>query len=120
MYMPQRGCGLQFSSSLKNNYEFRRLYAKGKSAVTPLMAVYYRRNGTPGNRLGITVGKKVGNAVTRNRVRRRLKESYRLSEELLRTGYDIVIVARVKSKDAAYQALEADMLRLFKKLNLMR
>jgi len=109
---------LQFSSSLKNNYEFKRLYARGKSAVTPLMAVYCRKNRTPGNRLGITVGKKVGNAVIRNRVRRRLKEIYRQNEASLTPGYDIVIVARVRSKDASYQALETDMLQVLRKLYL--
>jgi len=68
--------------------------------------------------LGITVGTKVGNAVVRNKVRRRLKEIYRLHEPEIRRGFDLVIVARVKSRDAAYRQLEVDFLRLVDKLGL--
>ena len=59
--------------SLKLNHEFRRLYAKGKSAVNPCMAVYCRKNRLGYNRLGFTTGTKLGKAVVRNRVRRRLR-----------------------------------------------
>lgn len=111
---------MKFSQSLKNNYEFRRLYARGKSAVTGHIAVYCRRGRRNINQLGLTVGKKVGNAVIRNRVRRRLKEIYRLHENEFRRGFDIVVVARVKSRDADYRQLETDMLRLFKKLDMIR
>ena len=111
---------VKFSESLKKNYEFRRLYAKGKSASTPLLVVYVRRNGRERNRLGITVGTKVGKAVIRNRVRRRLKEIYRLHECALRAGQDIVVVARVRSREASYQALERDFLALCARLGLLR
>ena len=109
---------MRLSSSMKYNYEFRRLYATGKSAATPLLALYCRRNRKGMSQLGVTVGAKVGKAVLRNRVRRRLKEIYRLNEADIRPGFDIVIVARVKSRDATYQQLEADFLRLVDKLNL--
>lgn len=109
---------MKFSASLKNNYEFRRLYAKGKSAFSPYAAVYCRRNRSPVNRLGITVSTKIGKAVVRNRIRRRYKEIYRLSEDKLEPGYDIVIVARARSRTALYRELEADFLRLCKKLGL--
>ena len=111
---------MQFSVSLKKNYEFRRLYTKGKSAATPLIVVYFRRNGAAGNRLGITVGTKVGKAVVRNRVRRRLKEIYRLHEHRLLRGRDVVIVARVRARDADYHALEQDFLKLCGKLGLFQ
>lgn len=109
---------MKFSTSLKNNHDFRRLYAKGKSAVTPLAAVYCRPNRLGQNRVGLTVSTKVGNAVVRNKVRRRLREIYRLNEHAVARGHDIVIVARVKSRYAAYRALESDVLRLFRKLGL--
>ena len=82
--------------------------------------MYKRKNKNGINRLGLTVGKKVGNAVNRNRVRRRLKEIYRLHEDEFLRGYDIVVVARVKSRYAAFGTLETDMLRLFKKLSLTK
>ena len=111
---------MKATSSLKKNHEFRRLYNKGKSAVSQLVVVYSRRNGKPENRLGITVSTKIGNAVQRNRVRRRLKEIYRLNEGKLATGYDIVIVARVRSRYAGYHELESSVVALMKKLSIMR
>ena len=111
---------VQFSQSLKPNYAFRRLYAKGKSVATPLLVVYVRGNGTRGNRLGITVGTKVGKAVTRNRVRRRLKEIYRLNEARLLSGRDVVIVARVRGREASYWELERDFLSACTRLGLLR
>ena len=62
------------------NYDFRRAYRKGRSAAEPCLVVYARRNGKAGNRLGFTVSNKLGCAVVRNRVRRRLREIYRLKD----------------------------------------
>lgn len=111
---------VEFSVSLKKNYEFRRLYSKGKSVATPLLVVYVRRNNGKMNRLGLTVGTKVGKAVVRNRVRRRLKEIYRLNEHRLQSGRDVVIVARVRSRDADYHKLEKDFLSACARLELLR
>ena len=80
------------------------------------MALYCRKNGRSVNRFGITVSGKLGNAVARNRIRRRLKEIYRLNEASLLPGYDIVIVARMKSNFARYTELNKDFLRLSQKL----
>ena len=111
---------MKFTDSLKNNYEFRRLYAKGQSARSPLMVVYCRRNKVQKNRLGITVSTKIGKAVVRNRIRRRLKEIYRLQEEKIQPGYDVVLVARTRSRYAPYRALERDFARLAEKLKLLK
>jgi len=109
---------MKFSTSLKKNYEFKRLYNRGKSAASPYVAVYCRKNGSSENRLGITVSTKLGGAVKRNRVKRRLKEIYRLNEEKLICGYDIVIVARMKSRYSSFHELESSVLSLFQKLKL--
>ena len=109
---------MKLTTSLKKNHEFRRLYNKGKSAASQCVVVYCKRNGRVGNRLGITVSTKIGGAVQRNRIRRRLKEIYRLNEYTLRAGYDVVIVARVRSRFASYRELESSVLTLFKKLDL--
>ena len=84
--------------SLCENRTFRALYQKGKKAVFPDFAVYYRKNrkNEGFNRVGITVSKKLGNAVCRNRAKRVLREAYRLREPMLQTGYDIVFVARMR------------------------
>jgi len=71
------------------------------------------------NRLGITVSTKIGGAVQRNRVRRRLKEIYRLSEEKLKSGFDIVIVARIRGRFASYSELQSSVVALFRKLGLL-
>jgi len=110
---------MEFTTPLKKNYEFKRLYNRGESAASHLMVVYCRNNGTKYNRLGITVSAKIGGAVQRNRIRRRLKEIYRLNEKSLKAGNDIVIVARMKSSDASYHELEASAINLFGKLKLL-
>lgn len=105
--------------TLKENYEFRRLYQKGASAVGPGMVVYCRKNRLDHNRLGITVSVKLGNAVTRNRARRRLREVYRLQADKLKQGYDLVLVARSRLLHARWPEVEATFLRLCKKLDLL-
>ena len=105
---------MKHTVSMKENHLFRRLYTKGKSAATGLLAVYVRPNRQGRNRLGLTVGK----AVRRNKVRRRIREAYRIHEETMTTGWDIVVVARVRSAFAGYAELERDLLRLLDKLGV--
>ena len=106
--------------TLKKNSDFRRLYAKGKSAVNPYLVVYCRRNREGVNRLGYTVSVKLGHAVVRNRVRRRLREIYRLNAPGLKTGWDVVVVARTRCVEAEYGQMEKAFLQLCRKLGLMR
>ena len=112
---------MRHTVSMKENHLFRRLYSKGKSTVTPALAVYAKPNHRPGkNRLGLTVGAKVGKAVRRNKVRRRLREAYRLHEDGMAGGWDIVVVARVRSAYASYAELERELLRSLDKLGVYR
>jgi len=110
---------LKFTVSLKKNFEFHRLYNKGKSAASPLLIVYCRRNGKQYNRLGITVSKKVGNAVHRNKLRRRIRETYRINEASFICGWDIVVVARIKCRLAPYSQLSSDFLSMAARLGLI-
>ena len=105
--------------TIKQNYEFRRLYAKGKSAVTPSLVMYCRKNGRGHNRLGITVSVKLGHAVVRNRARRRLREVYRLHAPQLKKGYDVVLVARGRTAACPWKDLNETFLRLCRKLDLL-
>lgn len=111
---------MNIKSTLKKNSEFRRLYSKGKSAVTPYMVLYCRRNRGGENRLGYTVSVKLGHAVTRNRVRRRLREIYRLNAPALRSGWDIVIVARQRCVGARYEKMNAAFLSACAELGLLK
>ena len=110
---------MQFSSSLKFNHVFRRLYNKGDSCANRYLVVYCRRNGTKRNRIGLTVGAKLGHAVERNRLRRRLREIYRLHETSFARGYDLVVVARSRAIGADYAALERAYLSLAARLGLL-
>ena len=110
---------MKFSKSLKENSQFRRLYARGNSAVDPLLVIYCRKNNAACNRVGITVSKKLGHAVVRNRIRRRLREIYRLHEAEFRCGFDLVIVARGRAVDASFARLERAFLSLSGRLGLL-
>lgn len=110
---------MKVRGTLKKNSDFRRLYARGKSAVTPCLVLYARPNRLGENRLGYTVSAKLGHAVVRNRVRRRLREIYRLNAPRLKQGYDMVVVARARAVGAPYRALDTAFLRACESLELM-
>ena len=105
--------------SIKENYEFRRIYQRGTSAVSGSMVVYCRKNKLGRNRLGITASTKIGEAVTRNRARRRLREVYRLNRDKLREGWDIIMVARGRTAAVSWKELNDTFLRLCRKLELL-
>ena len=106
--------------SLKENHLFRRAYHRGKTAADSRLALYARRNGQRGSRLGLTVSTKLGHAVVRNRVRRRLREIDRLNEDRLSAGWDVVVVARVRAASSDYHQLERSFLKLADKLSLVK
>ena len=110
---------MRFSHSMKENSLCRRLYARGKSAANSYLVIYCRKNGSTENRIGYTVSKKLGHAVVRNRVRRRLREFYRLHESEFLPGRDIVVVARSRTVGAPYAKLERAFLSLSEKLGLL-
>jgi len=110
---------LNIRNTLKKNSDFRRLYSKGKSEANAYLVVYCRRNCGGVNRLGYTVSKKLGHAVVRNRVRRRLREIYRLNAASLSSGWDIVIVARARCVGAEYERMNASFLDACRKLGIL-
>ena len=110
---------MRFSSSLKLNHIFQRLYHT-KGVADGYLVLYPRKNRTDGNRVGITVSKKLGKAHIRNRTRRRIREVYRLNEEAFLPGWDIVVVARSKAVDAEFSRLTKSYLSLAKKAGILR
>lgn len=110
---------MEFSKPLKLNHIFRRLYRNGNQAANRYLVLYSRLNHLKENRVGITVGKKLGKAVTRNRVRRRLREIYRLHEAQFQPGYDLVVVARSQAVYASFSQLTKAYLALADKLDLL-
>ncbi len=96
------------------------MYSKGRSAVTPYMVVYCRRNRMDHNRLGVTVSTKLGGAVVRNRARRRLREVYRLAQPDMLQGYDVILVARSRAAEVPYQKLNSAFYRALDQLKLLK
>ena len=110
---------MKYSTSLKLNHIFRRLY-RTSGVADGLLVLYARKNRTDGNRVGITVSKKLGKAHVRNRTRRRIREVYRLNEEKFQPGWDIVVVARTRAVEAPFEKLMASCLTLAKKAGLLK
>lgn len=105
---------MQFSESLKKNYDFQHVYREGKSYANKYLVMYIMENNTDKNRLGISVSKKVGNSVVRHRITRLIRESYRLHENIFNSGLDIVVIARSSASSVSYAEIESALLHLAK------
>lgn len=104
--------------TLKENRDFRRLYGRGKKAAADCLAVYAMHNRYGEGRLGITAGVKLGHAVQRNRVKRLIREAYRLHKQELRPNTDLVVVARHRAVGASYAQVERAYLKCLDQLGL--
>lgn len=104
--------------TLKKNYEFARVFNKGSFYVGRHIIVYVLPNKQSFNRVGISVSKKAGNAVMRNRKKRLIRENYRHYEACITKGYDIVIAARAEETVPTYMALLKEFKYLIKKLQV--
>ena len=103
---------MKFSESLKKNSDFQKVYRQGKSYANRYLVMYVLENHTEGNRLGISVSKKVGNSVIRHHLTRLIRESYRLHEDMFNNGLDIVVLARSTARDISYHETESALLHL--------
>jgi len=93
--------------SLKKNHEYQQVYQSGKSLANKYLVMYVIKTDKPGQRLGISTSKKVGNSVVRHRLARLIRESFRLNKHRLDEGLDIVVVARIAAKNSDYRAIES-------------
>lgn len=103
---------MKFSESLKKNSDFQKVYRKGRSYANRYLVMYTLENGTECNRIGISVSKKVGNSIVRHRLKRLIKEAYRLQEDIFQSGLDIVVIARMSAKGISYRETESALLHL--------
>lgn len=106
------------SVSLKKNSDFEHVFKKGRYIAAPHIVIYMLENGGKTNRIGITVTKKIGKSVERNRLRRLIRENYRRIEGKIRTGLDIVIVARNTAGAAVYGEIKKEMEYIFGKMKV--
>jgi ribonuclease P protein component len=104
--------------NIRKNSEFRAVYKRGKSFSNYLLVLYIYRNKSDFNRIGVSVSKKVGKSVTRNRIKRLIKECYRLNCDHISKGYDLVFIARNPAKGKSYKEIEKSMMNLFNKAGL--
>lgn len=106
--------------SIKKNSDFQNIYRTEKSYANRQLVMYVRRTDDMGRRIGISVSKKVGNSVVRHHLTRLIRESFRLNQESLETGLDIVVVARAAAKEAEYKTIERAFLHLCGLHNILR
>lgn len=106
--------------TLNRNCDFRRLYYKGKSYTNPALVIYVMPNGAGICRIGITVSKKIGNAVERNRCKRIIRAAYRQVLPQINGNFDFVFVARSKTKYLKSTQLEPILTELLQKAGAIR
>lgn len=109
--------------SLKKNSHFQRVYNNGRSKASKYLVVYWLANKKQYsvNRYGITISKKIGNAVVRNKIKRRIKEILRKWDDnnYIKSGFDIVIITRKPVIDLSYHQIKEDLKRLLYKSSLI-
>ncbi len=105
---------------LKKNYEFKKVYNERKYYVDRYVVMYIIRNNTDFNRIGFSVSKKIGKSVTRNRVKRQMKEAYRRYADRTKSGYDIVFTARAGIGSVGFSVIENSIITILKKAKLQK
>ena len=106
---------------LSKNSEFRAVYRRGRSFSNSILVLYVFKNykNKDINRLGISVSKKIGCSVVRNRVKRLIRESYRLNKSRFKTGYDFIFIARTTINGSSYLEIEKNLIDLLNKFKLV-
>ena len=106
---------------LKKNYEFKRALTKGQYYSGKYLDVFVKKNNSNINFIGIAVGVKIAKAVKRNRIKRLISENYRLMENELNTGYNVVFLwkKRVDIKKATFSNIKKDMINIFKRIGML-
>ncbi len=103
---------------LKKPREFSNVYKNGEKWVGEYVVLLYVKNNLPYSRIGIVVSKKVGRAVVRNKIKRRLREIVRLNKEMIPEGLDIVIIAKTRARDTDFWGLKEDLLKGFLEIEI--
>lgn len=111
---------MKYTSSVKKRGTFKYLINKGKFSSEKYLVVYFIRNNKPNNTLGICVSKKNGISVHRNKLKRWIREIYKVEENRLKKGLTVVIMYKKNTKlaDVDYYRIKEDLLDAFKKLNI--
>lgn len=109
------------TDGIKKDSDFRKVYQRGKSLADRNLVIYTMKNKFDKSRIGISISKKVGKAHERNRIRRCIKEAYRLNiDDKVLGGYDLVFIARINAADKDYRELEKSLKYICKKANIIK
>ncbi|MDD4570445.1 MAG: ribonuclease P protein component [Tepidanaerobacteraceae bacterium] len=100
---------------LTKNLEFKNVYRAGRRWTSPFFTMYIKKNHLNHSRLGVSVSKKVGKSVVRNKIKRRVKEIFRINIDSIKKGWDIVISARPAASSLEYKKIEKEMKTLLKR-----
>lgn len=107
------------SFSLKRNKEFQRVYRTGKSQGSKTVVLVHNRERRGVLRVGFSVSKKVGNAVVRNRVKRRMREAFRLLLPAVARGHNLIFIARESAAAESFFSLQKTISYLLRKADLL-
>ena len=108
------------TETLRKNYEFGRVYQRGQHVAARTLVLHYFPRKHKRLRLGVTASKQVKGSVRRNRIKRLLREAYRLNEDKLRPGFDLILVGRAVEGQLGLRDIEADFLKLCRRAGLIR
>ena len=103
---------------IKKDRQFRYIYSRGKSFANKKLVIYYIKNNDEKLRVRISISKKVGKAVVRNRLRRLIKENIRLNQNL-KSGYSMIFLARVGADDLDFNTMKSSINHLLKRCDLI-
>lgn len=106
------------TQKLRMNYEFSRVYQKGRYISGRHVVLHYLKRSGSQNRLGVTASRKVNGSVHRNRIKRLLRESYRLMEDQVRLGYDLILVGRESGPPPDLKTIQPEVARLLQRAGL--
>lgn len=109
------------TETLKKNYEFRNVFTKGKYYSGKYIEIFYIKNNKKINNIGIAISSKITNAVGRNKIKRLIRENYRLLENQINIGYNIIFLWKKKQdvKNANYQNIKNDIENIFIKTGIL-
>ncbi|MFD2209446.1 ribonuclease P protein component [Virgibacillus halophilus] len=106
---------------VKDNRDFQKIFKKRNSFANRQLVIYHVEKPEQKHfRVGLSVGKKIGNAVTRNRIKRYLRQAFLELEEQIRPEIDMIIIARQPTKDMGLQEMKKSLVHLLKKQQLLK
>ncbi|HZK33387.1 MAG TPA: ribonuclease P protein component [Tissierellaceae bacterium] len=105
---------------LRSNMEFKKVYKYGKNYWNRNLILYVKKNDLGYTRVGYSITTKIGNSVVRNRIRRQMKEIYRLNFNLIKNNYDLIFIPKKNVVGISYDELESAMIHIMNLAKLLK